>query len=347
MSSTMSLVIKALRRNWVTNLILLLVIGLVVWVAIADLSGAREKGEREEQPGAVSTISISASELGQPDWQVGTIQAGQNEQVYEVTIVGRNRVLLFRFKVDAFTAQPMPKGPEEQEGGAGGITITTTPMSPEVVAKWVTDLLPELGTGTAIRRGAQPFYKVPIMYAGLKIAEVKVDAVTKQVIPVEEKEAGEEEEGEVEKRGEKGKIMPKNLVLPLGFLSALIAIVSALYYSWKRSLYTTIRAVSGEAKAKAAVVLRQTLTLHITAGVIALGLAVLHVLNFTQKLHLTISWLTLAMMVTVVISGAFGKYFARTKAIRYHWRRFHVPYTVLFFLVLLLHALVKIHVLGD
>ena len=37
----------------------------------------------------------------------------------------------------------------------------------------------------------------------------------------------------------------------------------------------------------------------------------------------------------------------KNERIRHYWRRFHVPYTILFFLVLLLHVLMKVHVFGG
>jgi hypothetical protein len=335
--STASSVIKALRRNWATNIILLLIIALVVWVAIGDLSRTEEK-EEGEQADTVSKVAITASEIGKGDWKVGPVEVTHNTEVYEVTIVGKAEEPLFRFNVDALQARPLGKGEKQLEGISQLTPESLSPLPLEMVRDSVSALLPQLETGVAVRRGRGPFFRVPIMYGDLKIAEVRVDAVTKQVIPVGEKPPRTEE-----KEREKGKTVPKNLVLPLGYLSALVAILSTLYYSWKRSLYGPIRAVAGEAKAMAITGLRRTLTLHMRAGVIALGLAALHVLNFTQKLHLTISWLTLAMMATVVASGAFGKYFAKTEVIRHYWRRFHVPYTVLFFLVLLLHVLMKVH----
>jgi hypothetical protein len=295
MPKKVSTLIKTLRRNWTTNLILLLIIGLVAWVAIGELWGSEGKEREKEEAGATSRVSITASELGQQEWQVGSVRAGENAQVYEVTVVGANEEPLFKFKVDAFSAQPLAKGPAKEEGDARATPIATTPLPPEAVVQSANALLPQLETGVASQRGREPFLKVPIMYGELKIGEARVDAATKQVIPLgkkppqtEEKEGGREEKEAKEKgkEKEKGKIVPKNLALPLGYLSALIAIVSALYYSWKRSLYAPIRVVGGEAKARAAAGLRQTLTVHMAAGAAALALAVLHVLNFTQKLRL-------------------------------------------------------------
>ena len=50
---------------------------------------------------------------------------------------------------------------------------------------------------------------------------------------------------------------------------------------------------------------------------------------------------------TVALSGVFGRFVARSEAMRRTWRRFHVPYTILFFIVLFIHILEKTEVLGD
>lgn len=70
-------------------------------------------------------------------------------------------------------------------------------------------------------------------------------------------------------------------------------------------------------------------------------------LSLAGLLVVSFAGVALAMMVTVAISGVFGKYFARTETIRRYWRAFHVPYTILFFVVLLLHVLMKVHVFGG
>ena len=92
--------------------------------------------------------------------------------------------------------------------------------------------------------------------------------------------------------------------------------------------------------------MRRTLNYHCILSLVALAIAVLHVWAFWDKLRLDVGWLALAMMSTVVLSGIFGKYLARTPAIRKHWRHFHLPYTVLFFIVVVIHVLDKVRVIG-
>lgn len=91
--------------------------------------------------------------------------------------------------------------------------------------------------------------------------------------------------------------------------------------------------------------MKHTLDYHCYLSLVALGIAALHSWNEIGEVRWSISWLTLGMMATVSISGFFGKYLARTEFIRMTWRRFHVPYTALFFAVLTIHILQKIKVL--
>jgi len=209
--------------------------------------------------------------------------------------------------------------------------------------------LTQLTPGKALQKEDKPFYEVPLLYGGKELTKLRVDSKTLKVLP-----AGEPAEGQAgppgarePKEGQESRLIQKNLVVPLGWVAALVAISSSLYYSWKRSMFGPIRAMSGEAKARVIQSLRKTLWYHIAFGLIALAVAVLHVVNFWGKLRLSVSWLTLGMMVTVVLSGAFGKFGARSDLVRLHWRRFHVPYTILFFLVLAIHIIMKLGLAGD
>jgi hypothetical protein len=333
---------KHILTRRIIDAILLLVVLLIIWVAGSEIFylGPRGEGDREK---IEAFTSISLAELGQASWQVGAIGLGRGGTVYKVTVVAENQQELFKFDVDAATGQLLGKG--RKAGGGLETSPTVTPMPSGAVEKFVNSVLGKLSAGQAIQKKDKPFYEVPIKYGDLEVAKVRVDPTTRQIIPPGA--PGLKAKGKPEKEGEKQKIIPKNLVLPLGWLSLLIALVSTLYFSWKRSLYAPIRAVAGEAKAKAITGLRRTLRLHMILGLIALGIAAMHVLNFTNKLQLSVSWLTLAMMVTVAMSDAFGRFLVRSEVVRANWRHFHVPYTILFLVVLLVHVLEKIKVLGD
>jgi len=332
--------LSGLKRHWLANILLLAASVLVVWVAAAEF--AAPKGEEKEHEGVLTRASFSPEQLDRQYWQIGSVALHRSGQFYEVTVNGRTGKPLFRFKLDAFNGRPLGKGEEKElfsQAGTGA-----SPLSPESIADRARRLLPRLSIGTAVRHGREPFYKVPLMYAGTRIAEIKVAAATGEALPLGEKPEKKGGGREREER-KKARIIPKDLVLPLGYLSVLIAIVSTLYYSWKRSLYAPIKLAPGEVRSRVVAGLRRTLTIHMVAGAVAFGVAVLHVVNFLPKLHLNISWLALGMMATVVASGAFGRFVARSEAVRRHWRHFHVPYTVLFFLTVLLHFLIKSHIL--
>ncbi|MBI4317732.1 MAG: hypothetical protein HY675_04520 [Chloroflexi bacterium] len=51
------------------------------------------------------------------------------------------------------------------------------------------------------------------------------------------------------------------------------------------------------------------------------------------------TWVSVLMLATVVASGFFGKYVAKSVTMRRNWRFFHIPYTVAFYVVVLPHVM--------
>ncbi|MBI2885760.1 MAG: hypothetical protein HYY02_00980 [Chloroflexi bacterium] len=317
--------------------ILILVVLLVAWLVFREVFhiGGLERG-LDEASHQVAFV-ITASELAQGDWRVGTVVLNGSGTVYEASMVNQGGQELFKLRMNASTGKLLGTGEKPPTQGATALPAGEVKRSLET-------LLGDLTPGRSRQKGKEPFFDVPLIYQGSEVASLKVDPASRKVIPKGQRVAGDQK-GE-EKEG-KGKIIPKNLIEPLGWGSALIMIVSSLYYSWKRSLYSPLRAASGEAKARVIAGLRRTLWWHMAFGTLAVAIAILHVLNFTAKIQLSVSWLTLAMALTVALSGAFGRFVARSEAMRRNWRRFHVPYTILFFVVLFIHILERTGVLRD
>jgi len=324
------------------DLTLLLVILLVGWVVVREvfhIGGAEREGREESFK---VPVAITELELGQAQWRVGDVSLAKQGTIYEAHIVDAAGRGLFKLKVDATSGELLGKGQKPlAQSTASVLSATEIKASLEAV-------LGQLSPGEAQRKGKKPFYEVPLTYQGQEVARIKVDASSHQVIGEEPTRGkGPGEEAKKGGRPQKGKIIPKNLVVPLGWGSTLIMVVSSLYYSWKRSLYSPLRAAGGEAKARAIAALRRTLWWHMALGVAAVGIAVAHVLNFTARVQLSVSWLTLGMAFVVALSGAFGRFLARSEAVRQNWRRFHLPYTALFFIVLFIHILEKTKILAD
>jgi len=204
-------------------------------------------------------------------------------------------------------------------------------------------LFPRLTIGEVTQEPKQPFAQAALLYEGHLIARLKVDPESRQYLDAA---ASRRPEGGPEKEAEskEAKLIPERFVTPLGWIAGLLAVVVTLYYSWKRSLITHLKiAESGKPKAVAA--LKRTLDYHCYLSLSALAISMLHSWNALGEFRWSLSWLVLGMMATVSASGFFGKYLARTELVRMTWRRFHVPYTVIFFIVLGIHVLQKIKLL--
>ncbi|MBI2862783.1 MAG: hypothetical protein HYX89_08175 [Chloroflexi bacterium] len=339
------------RRNrpaQLVDLTLILVVLLVGWVIVSEVFHiSSRQGERGEASRAV-TFTITGSELGQADWRVGTLGLAKQGAVYEARIVDKAGLELFKLNVDARTGELLGQGEK------ASAQATTAALPAEDAKKHLETLLDDLRPGQAQQKANGAFLEVALTYQGREVARIKADPASRQAIPEGQRIAGGQAESpraeadDEEGGGGEGErpIVRKNLVVPLGWGAALIMILSTLYYSWKRSLYGPLRAAGGEAKLKAIAGLRSTLQWHMVLGLAAVGIAVFHVLNFTAKIQLSVSWLTLGMALTVAMSGAFGRFLARSDVVRRNWRRFHVPYTLLFFVVLLVHILEKTKVIG-
>jgi len=310
------------------DLTLLVVIILIAWTVNAEifhLGGIYlpQKGETR------LALALTPAQLSIDRWQVGAI-AIKESGVYEATLLDSVGNEVFKLKLDAATGEPQTK---EQS------SLTGAPLPPEEIRQRVLTLLPRLTVGEVTQKQNEPFAQATLLYEGRPVARIKVDPRTgtplnpaaiprKQTLP----------------REKEFKLVAGNLVTPLGWIAALLAMVVTLYYSWKRSL-TSYFKIAEAGKQQAAAALKRTLNYHCYLSLVALGIAVLHSWNQMGEVRWSLSWLTLGMMATVSVSGFFGKYLARTELICMTWRHFHVPYTVLFFLVLAIHILQKIKIL--
>jgi len=333
---------RTLTRRLI-DLILIIVLLLIAWTVNRQFFrlGMPPGGEEEEEAGRPVAVAPATLDLRPGEWHVGTVRF--KEGTYEAVVTDQAGRELFKLKVDPVSGELLAKEREEgeEEEEREGAVPAGTALSPEAIAASVKALLPQLMPGPVTQKGREPFYRAALVYQGQEVTWVRVDSHTGAALAAGPQGPPREKE----ERGEEARVIAKNLVQPLGWLSVLLAVLVTLYYSWKRSLYEPIRLVQGSAKAAAAAGLRRTLNYHCVLSLVALAIAVVHIWNFWGKLRLDVGWLALAMMGTVALSGVFGKYLARTPAIRRHWRRFHVPYTVLFFVVLALHVLDKLKVI--
>lgn len=92
---------------------------------------------------------------------------------------------------------------------------------------------------------------------------------------------------------------------------------------------------------------RLWLTIHCIPGIVSLLLASIHLANrlfFARPEHL-LSFFTFGLMVVIVVGGIMERYVSRSRVIREYWRTLHVPLTVIFYLTLSIHVLVKMGML--
>jgi hypothetical protein len=331
------------------DLILAIVVILVLWTVNAEILhiGAAQAPRNGESRAAEIIAPGPPGALGIDKWQMGSTTLWQSSGVREVAIVDATSAEILRLNLDAVTGLPASEERHSTTAGA--------PLSVEEIRQRVAVLLSTLTVGETTRRQSDSFAETALLYEGRIVARVRVDPSTGRPLSAataadrtqgSTREAESEDESDDESGGDSeggGRLVGENLVTPLGWLAAILAIVVTLYYSLKHSLIGHLT-IAEAGKQQAAAALKMTLNYHCLLSFVALGLAALHSVS---QVRWSISWLTLAMMATVVVSGVFGKYWARTEFIRVTWRRFHVPYTVLFFVVLTIHILQNIQFGGD
>lgn len=132
----------------------------------------------------------------------------------------------------------------------------------------------------------------------------------------------------------------EDFVHRLGIGAFLLVALSTLYSYFKRR-----RLQPG--KTRSLVIRGRKLTLRDLRewhGYLALGATVftiIHVVPFLDKISLNISFLTTFYFLTVSLSGLIGRYVSKKNALFKEWRRFHVPYTILFYALLVIHIAQK------
>ncbi|MDO8670243.1 MAG: hypothetical protein Q7O66_02290 [Dehalococcoidia bacterium] len=78
---------------------------------------------------------------------------------------------------------------------------------------------------------------------------------------------------------------------------------------------------------------------HVYISLAALAVVLVHVLPRAGHIKWSLTWVSVFMVATIVASGFFGKYLAKTPLTRRNWRYFHLPYTVACYLVVLPHII--------
>lgn len=316
--------------------------GWVVWGDIAQKEGKKGPGEGQESP---LPVAFTLQQLGQQGWRVSELAPTKGVSVYIAKVVDANDRVVFELRVDPATGEPISRG-AEGEGKAGIAPPPPAPPDEGRLRAKLAEVLGQLalGPGKAVEGGR--LVQITLIYQSNPVAEVRLDPNTKTLVPKGERGAGEGE-GAKKPEAKKRKAVPGNLVQPLGWLAALVFIISTLYYSWRRGQVALIHHVSPDAKGAAIQGLRRLLRWHEALGLLALGLAVIHIINFWGKLQLSTSWLVFFMMITVILSGAFRQFMGRFGVVRTYWRSFHIPYTLLFLAVLTVHVLIKIGLMGG
>ncbi|MBI4233630.1 MAG: hypothetical protein HY686_04230 [Chloroflexi bacterium] len=335
------------RRKTPYSIIGLLLLGALAgsaWVVWGDL--AHRRGEQDEKRVEEAVFpSFTLEELGAGEWRVGDLVPSQGGATYTAPVVdGKSRVI-FDLKLDGKTGQPTARGGEGEPRAAPGAPVSTS-LDAETARGMAAEVLPALSLGGAVSKEGGAVLEVALRYEARQVATVRVDTRTKTVIPRGQRLSSE---GKAPNRPEARRVrwVPKGLVQPVGWLAAMVAVISTLYYSWRRAQTAIVRESPAATKSVAIQRLRGLLRWHEAFGLLALGLAVVHLVDFWGKLQVSTSWLLFFMVVTVVLSGMFREVMGRYQAVRAYWRSFHIPYTALFFAVLSVHVLMKVGLLGE
>jgi hypothetical protein len=336
-----------MSRNLVVKRIIDAVLILVVIIIALSINrevlrlGMPSKREEEGKNVKQVALDLNAEDLGSRNWQVGSVKLNAEKGFYDVSVVGEGSLELFKVRIDAVSGQPLAiregEGPPQRKEER---PVVGSPITPQQAKARTLAILPKLSLGKVVEKEGGSVYEAYLRYEDATVAKLKLDPATKRPLAGPPPKKGKKREAE------KLKIVPKKLVEPLGWIAALTTVVAILYYSWKRSLLKQARLMNHSAKVSVREGLRRTLALHCYVTFAGLAIAIAHVLDFASKTRLSLSYILLVMMVTVALSGTIGKYLAVTDLVRSHWRRFHVPYTALFFLVLAVHILQKTKLLS-
>jgi len=124
------------------------------------------------------------------------------------------------------------------------------------------------------------------------------------------------------------RLFPVDVAHWFGWAGGIMLGVSAAYSALKRGFPNKIRL---------------WLTLHCIPGIISLLLTSIHLANrvfFARPEHF-LSFFTFGLMIIIVVGGILGRYVNRPRVIRDYWKTLHIPLTVMFYLMLSIHVLVK------
>ncbi|MBI4236381.1 MAG: DUF4405 domain-containing protein [Chloroflexi bacterium] len=324
---------------YVIIMLLLSALATSAWIVWGDLS--QRNGGKEEDAVA---LGPTVAELGQADWRVGELVPAKGSSVFTAKVVDARGQAIFDLNVDGTTGELLAR-PEEAQAAGDAAGSAATPLDTESLRARVAKVLPMLALGQAKVKEGGRFLEAPLTYQSRQVATIRVDPRTDTIVA--KGEGAVRSRGPEEREGGRARLVAGNLVQPLGWLAATLAIVSTLYYSWRRAQTAIIRESPGGAKAPAIRRLRLVLRWHEVFGVLALGLATLHLVNFWGRLQVSTSWLLFFMMITVVLSGLFRDVMGQYQVVRTYWRSFHIPYTLLFFAVMVVHVLMKVELLGN
>lgn len=137
------------------------------------------------------------------------------------------------------------------------------------------------------------------------------------------------------------KFFTGNAVHALGWGALVLVAMSTLYSYYKRRRLKPgerrILVVGGRQLS-----LRTLLEWHAWLAMAATAFTILHILNFLDKIRLNISFLTTFFFLTVALSGVIGRYISKRNALFREWRKFHIPYTILFYVLLAIHVAKKL-----
>lgn len=86
--------------------------------------------------------------------------------------------------------------------------------------------------------------------------------------------------------------------------------------------------------------------IHMYLALIGFLVVIVHVLNKLHKIKFSVSFVLLFMTFAIVASGLVGKYIAsRSEMAMKTWRSIHRPYTILYYIVLIIHTSQKLKIL--
>lgn len=123
------------------------------------------------------------------------------------------------------------------------------------------------------------------------------------------------------------RMFPRDVAHWFGWIGFGLLAVSAAYSGLKRGFPKSVKL---------------WLSVHCIPGTLSLAFTGIHIINkfIRPKPGMALSFITFDLMAIIVLGGIAGRY-VQVKFVREYWRLFHIPLTLIFYLLLAIHVLQK------